>query len=253
MKPTQKLYYSNPNMLTAESAWVAGAQPNTIILMASPAYPEGGGQLGDSGVIEQGNVSISFHDTKKCGVGRPIVRHDFPTITVDHQVQLTLSGLVPEGFDPAKPVLVRVNEQRRHQLSRSHTAAHLVWLALTERFGNLYPVVRGCHIVETQGRFDLLIDRPSEQDLRDAEGLVYQWVYAQHEIEIVTMPGEPECRIWRSAGRDVPCGGTHLANTRGVGSVRLRVKSKGKSGFRVIYEITEAASYGESPHSACDL
>jgi len=238
MKPTVKLYYTNPDLMIAESVWTMGAQPDKIVLLTSPAYPEGGGQVGDSGILEQGSLSIPFKDTQKCGLGRSIIRQDFPTITVDHKVELTLVDRVPEGFDINKPILVRVDEMRRTQLSRSHTAAHLVWLALTERFGNLYPVVRGCHITESRGRFDLLIDRPSEQDLMDAEGFISRWVEADSEIEMVTIADEPECRIWQSNGEKIPCGGTHLKSSKGVGPVHLKVKSKGKSGFRVIYEIS---------------
>lgn len=235
MTTTRKLYYSAPYSLTTETGWLAGETADKIVLLDSPAYPEGGGQVGDSGTIAQGNIVIPFKDTQKIGVGRHIVRPDFPTITVEHQVALHLTEPVPAEFDLNKPIVVRVDSDRRRKLSRSHTAAHLLWLALGNRFGNLYPVVRGCYITENEGRFDLLIERPSEQDLRDAEGFIFEWVKAEHEIQISTLPDEPECRVWKSNGHSIPCGGTHLANTTEVGPVSLRVKSKGKSGFRVSY------------------
>lgn len=237
MKPTEKLYYSNPDLLIAQTQWLHGSQPDKVIILASPAFPEGGGQEGDHGVLRQGNLSIPFLETQKSGAGRKIIRQDFPTISVDHQVELTLASPLPEGLDLNLPVEVIVDANRRQALSRSHTAAHLLWMALTQRYGNLYPVVRGCHIAEQHGRFDLLIDKPTDKDLRDAEEKVLQLVNANHAIEMVALPDEPECRIWRSAGSDIPCGGTHLTSTNGVGPVVLRVKNKGKSGWRVSYEL----------------
>ena len=241
MDITEKLYYLNTDLLSADTSWRKDEDRTKIILDKSPAFPEGGGQIGDVGVIEQNGASISFVDTQKAGHGRMIIRQDFPTISVDHQVSLTLGENLPETFSITEPITVKVDPIRRAATTRSHTAAHLVWLALTERFGNLYPVVKGCHIVEAGGRFDLLIERPTDQDLRDAEAFIRDWVAKDYPIEMRVLPDEPECRIWVSNGKEIPCGGTHLSSCGGVGPLSLRVKSKGKSGFRVVYEYASTA------------
>jgi len=236
---TKKLYYTEPKKLIAKSNWQSDKEPKQIILETSPAYPEGGGQIGDSGTVEQNGKMIKFLDTKKIGTGRKISRDDFPAITVGQNVALILEQEVPSEWDPQEPVIVSVDANKRHSLSRSHTAAHLLWLALGDSYGDLYSKVRGCHIVETRGRFDLLIKKPTNDELREIEAIIQKWVLADHAIEVVTLPDEPECRIWRSAGEDIPCGGTHLESTKGVGSLHLKAKNKGKSGIRVIYELID--------------
>jgi hypothetical protein len=60
---------------------------------------------------------------------------------------------------------------------------------------NLHPVVRGCYIAETHGRFDLLIEKPTDDDLRSAEQCISAWVKGNYEIAMLSLHGEPECRI----------------------------------------------------------
>ena len=209
---------------------------DVIAIGRSVAFPEGGGQLGDRGTIRQGDRVVAFRDTQK-SYGRLIVRPDFPTISVDTEVQLILDAPMPDGWDDRRPVEITIDPERRAALTRSHTAAHLVYIGILEVEPGASGWVKGCFIEPAAGRFDLGIARMSPEQIEAIRRLAGEWQEADHRIDIEELPGEPECRIWVCNGRRIPCGGTHLESTGPVGALKVSRRSKGKNVERVYYSL----------------
>lgn len=93
---SKKLYYEFPFHYNAKSVFEKRAD-YYVALERAIAYPEGGGQLGDKGVIIFQEHSFPFLETKKvAGRGRTVIRSDFPVINVEGEVQIKLA---PEHYD----------------------------------------------------------------------------------------------------------------------------------------------------------
>lgn len=238
---TNKLYYNQPYATSCETGWVK-VSPGIIAVAQSVAYPEGGGQLSDVGVVSQKGIEIPFAGVHNSG-GRTHNLPDFPQIMVEQEVRLTLSAEVPAEWDPACPIVIKINAQRRYQMCRSHTAGHLVWLALGRLLGmNLTRQVRGANVDETGGRFDLLIERADPEFLRQVEAVVAKYVKEDRPVSIVRHQDEPDCMWWVCDGEMIACGGTHVQSCGEVGAVALKRRNKGRGLERISWVLLDAPS-----------
>lgn len=236
---TSKVYYNNPYATRCSTTWTRRSS-TTLALNESVAFPEGGGQLGDIGIVRQRETILQFVDTQKIG-GKPVVRTDFPSINVGGEVALTLSDPGLEAFDENETVEVVIDTQRRAELTRSHTAAHLIWVGMMQTIENLHGIVRGCYIEPSGGRFDLQIEELTDDQIMEIAAIAQEWQLANHEINMEALADEPECRFWICNNVRIPCGGTHLSCTGLVGSMGVQRRSKGKNLKRVYYTLSEPA------------
>ena len=115
VKPTKLAFYEDMEKRTFKSN-VIYSDNSSVSLESTLFYPEGGGQLGDTGLIEWGNNKSKVTDVQKVG---NVVIH-------------TIEGSIP-------PVGVEVtgiiDDDRRSSLSRHHTATHLIGAAAREILG----------------------------------------------------------------------------------------------------------------------
>jgi len=117
------LGYEDENC-TAEVLYVASTE-NTgnssdvaIILSQTTLYPEGGGQIGDSGTITNMNAEINVSDSQRFG-----------------DVIVHTGNQVSGSFETGDIVNVSIDKNRRLDISRNHTATHLLHSALREVLG----------------------------------------------------------------------------------------------------------------------
>ena len=211
-------------------ATVTATDENRVELDRTVFYALGGGQPGDTGVIEWNRNLIEVTDTRYG-----------PDGATQHYVAEG-SELPPVG---AK-VTARLDWERRYTHMRMHTAMHLLGSIL--KYG-----VTGGNISAVKSRLDF--DTP---DLIDKEAVTAQlnqlverdapvscrWITdeeleAQPEL-VRTMSVQPpkgagRVRLLEIEGIDLqPCGGTHLRRTGEVGKVRVsKVEKKGKHNRRV--------------------
>ena len=115
VKPTKLAFYEDMEKRIFKSN-VIYSDNSSVSLESTLFYPEGGGQLGDTGLIEWGNNKSKVIDVQKVG----------------HVVIHTIEGSIP-------PVGVEVtgiiDDDRRSSLSRHHTATHLIGAAAREILG----------------------------------------------------------------------------------------------------------------------
>nr|WP_245779243.1 alanyl-tRNA editing protein [Albimonas pacifica] len=213
---------------------VAVDEAGGVILDRSLFYPAGGGQPGDTGVLELDGRAIRVADARKAEGG----------------VRLVLA----EGETPPAPgaqVLQRLDEDRRRAHMRMHTALHLLSVVIP------LPVTGG-QIGADKGRLDFdMPEAPADKDALEAQlnALVAanhpvgdEWI-ADAELEanpglVKTMAVKPptgtgQVRLVRIGEAEAtidlqPCGGTHVRFTGEIGPLRIgKIEKKGKMNRRV--------------------
>ncbi|MBR5730416.1 MAG: alanine--tRNA ligase, partial [Firmicutes bacterium] len=209
-----------------------------IVLDSTPFYGEGGGQTGDTGVMESdGFTAVVTNTTKTNGV-------------YIHHVKIT-SG----EFSKGDTVTVCVDAQRRHAIARNHTATHLLQKALRMVLGD-HVEQAGSLVTEDGLRFDFThFEAISDEDLKAVEDIVNGEILRFTDVETKVLPIEEAKKLgammlfgekYGDSVRvvDVPdfslefCGGTHVTNIGQIGSVRIISESGVAAGVRRIEAIT---------------
>ena len=206
-----------------------------IILDATLFYPTSGGQPGDSGQLRWGQSEIEIATSVK-GEGDDIIL--IPAEPV---------GLPSVGQE----VTQLLNWDRRYRHMRVHTALHLLSVVIP------LPVSGGA-ITAEKGRLDFdMPEAPEDKAAIEADlnrliacnmTVVSEWI-TEAELDaqpalVKTMSVQPprgagQIRLIRiGVGEETadlqPCGGTHVANTSEIGSVRLgKIEKKGRQNRRV--------------------
>lgn len=236
---TEAIFYQDA-YLESTTATVQTVDGEWVKFDRTVFYPQGGGQPGDTGWILAANGDeMSIIDTRK-GDGGAIL-HRLASDAVSIQ--------------PGDTVELKLDWERRYRHMRMHTCLHLL--------GSLIPRgVTGGSVGAGKSRLDF---DAGEQSF-DKEALTEQLnalVEAEHPVQIewvdesvldaqpdlvrtmsVTPPrGVGVLRMIRIPDVDYqPCGGTHVANTREIGKVRVvKVESKGKRNRRVQIAFDEPA------------
>ena len=116
---------------------VEEGQSATLILNKTSFYGESGGQVGDTGVIVNGDNVFTVEDTKK-----------------DHEGHFMHIGTVTKGsFSTADTVTAQVDAQRRRRIMSNHSVCHLLQLALRQVLGT-HVHQAGSYYDEHRCRFD---------------------------------------------------------------------------------------------------
>jgi alanyl-tRNA synthetase len=219
-----------------------------IVLDTTPFYGEGGGQVGDRGVLSGGSATATGE-----GV---IVSID--GVSRNRSVFLH-NGRVERGvLRLGDVVTARVDRACRRRAQAHHTATHLLQAALKLVVD---PAIRqaGSLVDFDRLRFDFHCPRPVAADeLRRVEELINGWISDAHALEVremalerakaagaVAMFGEKYADVVRVV--DVPgvsmelCGGTHVANTAEIGLFKIVAESGVAAGIRRVEAVAGAA------------
>ena len=215
-----------------------------IVLDKTPFYAESGGQVGDTGILKNGNYEITVTDTYK--VGEVFVHKG--------TVPLTQSGAVSDG-----DIVSAIVSPRRRSIMRNHTATHLLQAALRQVLG---PQVRqfGSEVREDKFRFDFSFQRAlTAQEIEQVEALVNKKItegiaVKKEEKGIDEARCEGATALFGEKYGDVVrvvtidtfskelCGGTHVDNTKDIGLFTIVKESSISSGTRRIEGMTADAA-----------
>lgn len=231
MNFTEKLFYLYPNEHQC-TAKVIAVTENAIILDKTIAYPEGGGQEADHGVIRFNNdKELIFLDVQK-GAGRSIYIKDFPVIQVENKISHIISNDFIGELDQSlvgEQVTVEIDHTRREKLSISHSASHLLYVAVKRVRPDVINSIKGCHIKEGAARFDFRTsERFTEEQIAEISTLTQQLVEQNEKIKVFQHPDENEAWYWECFNEVIPCGGTHIQRTGEVGRTQIKRKRIGK-------------------------
>ena len=219
-------------------ASVTGVDERGIRLDRTVFYPRGGGQAGDAGWLVVGDGrTVAIADTVK-GEGTEIIHLPAPG-------QEALVAALAQG----DAVTARIDWERRHRHMRFHTATHLLCAIVP------HPT-NGCSITADYARLDF--DMVEPLDKAHLEGELARLVAGAHDVRTVwisdaeldakpdlvrTMSVKPprgvgRVRLLEIDGVDLQaCGGTHVANTREIGALRVaKIEKKSARSRRVVLE-----------------
>ncbi len=211
----------------------------TLVLDRTPFYGEGGGQVGDTGVIEGLGCRISVTDTKKTD---GIYLHE---CTLE-------SGRIAVGDE----VTASVDRARRDAIRRNHSSLHLLQAALRSVLGT-HVEQAGSYVDEHRGRFDFShFQAMTKEEIDKVESIINSHILAGETVSTVETDLESAKKLGammlfgEKYGKTVRvvtmgdrfsvefCGGTHVDNTAKIGLCRIIGESSVASGVRRIEVVT---------------
>ena len=217
-----------------------------LVLDSTPFYGEGGGQVGDRGVLagEGGGGEGVIVAIEGVGRNRSVFVH---------------SGRVERGsLAVGDLVMARVDRACRRRVQAHHSATHLLQAALKQVVD---PAIgqAGSLVDFERLRFDFHCPRAvTPAELERIEALINGWIADAHALEVqemaieqaraagaVAMFGEKYGDVVRVV--DVPgvsmelCGGTHVANTAEIGLFKIVAESGVAAGIRRIEAVAGPA------------
>lgn len=232
---TELLYQTDAYLREFEALVTAvDHEQNGVYLDRTAFYPGGGGQPHDLGLLRVGSAMLAV--TK-------VLRGNL------HVIEGPLPG-------PGKMVQGMLDWERRYRLMRTHTAMHILCGVVWRDYG---ASVTGGNMEPLQGRMDFEFERMQKELVTEIEERINAEVAAAREVRVRILPREEafaipdlirtkinllpegiqEVRTVELAGLDLQAdGGTHVANTREVGRLRITdYKSKGGINKRIYIEL----------------
>ena len=217
-----------------------------IVLVQTPFYAEGGGQIGDAGTLTGPDGSIEVHDTQ--AVMPDVIMH-FGKVS---EGTVRLGDTVEANVDPT----------RREDTARNHTATHMLHAALREVLG---PHVRqaGSLVAPDRLRFDFSHVQPvTDDELWQVQHLVNEKIRQNSGVHrdedtyssaiqrgALAFFGDrygERVRLIEIANGDTfsfeVCGGTHVHHTGEVGSVYILGESSIGAGMRRLEAVSGRAA-----------
>lgn len=205
---------------------------NLILLNRSPFYAEAGGQIADTGIIEQNGSIIKVLDVQK---------------TVDGHVHYV--DQIPDGLSGTWTA--KVDTDRRWEIEKHHTATHLMHAALREKLGK-HVVQKGSLVEPNRLRFDFShFEAVSKDELEQIEERINQKIQENIPLqEERSVPieeakkrgammlfgekyGERVRVITFDPNYSVElCGGTHVNATGKIGYFRFTHETSVAAGIR---------------------
>lgn len=245
---TRKLYYEDMFLKECEGT-VIDITDNGIVFDQTVAYPEGGGQIGDRGILVINNMEIPFTDTKK-GIGRIFYTDDFPTIQVDTPVIHIVSSNDLAHFQIGDKVKIKIDVQHRIKTTILHSGLHIALMAARERCPEITKTIKGCSITTESGRLDFFThDKFTNEDIVNIQEKAQSLIDENLEISTYPYPGQDEAWYWKCKDFICPCGGTHVKNTGDLGKITVKRKNIGKTTERLIVTLSDELLTSNNYHS----
>lgn len=203
-----------------------------ITLDKTPFYAESGGQVGDSGILTNGDVHIQITDVKK------VQGHFYH-----------LADKLPESIEGTWHAIV--DKERRSEIQKHHSATHIMHSALRRHLGT-HVAQKGSLVEPNRLRFDFShYEAISPQVLNTVEAEINAKIQENITGEILTDVAIDDARemgammlFGEKYGEKVRvvvfdksysvelCGGTHVKATGEIGYFRFLSESSAASGVR---------------------
>lgn len=212
-----------------------------IVTSSTPFYAESGGEVADTGTITAESGLIRVSDVQK--IAGWILHFG------------KLSGSIRQGDG----VHLQLDATRRMDISRNHTATHLLHRALRMTIGE-HAQQKGSLVEADRLRFDFShLSALSEDELVRIENIVNEAILAMHPVTTCTTSLDQAREMGATAlfgekyGDEVRivevndfsmelCGGAHVANTGQIGLFKIVSEGSVGSGLRRIEAMTGRAA-----------
>ena len=245
---TQRESEASIRAIVVDGARVASAQTGDeveVVLDRTPFYAEGGGQLADGGTLTLASGAVIEIDD---------VQTPVPGISI-HRGRV-LSG----GIEESASLLASIDIERRHAISRAHTATHMVHKAFREILGET-ATQAGSENSPGRFRFDFPATGAVPLSvLSDVESRVNSLLLDNMEIsaEVMSQAQAKELGAMALFGEKYGdrvrvvsvgewarelCGGTHVSRSGELGVVKLLSESSIGAGVRRVEALVGADAY----------
>ena len=233
-----ELLYLEDSYLQEFDATVIGhdAEQNGVLLDKTAFYPGGGGQPNDMGKLIASGTEYTVTKVKRGNVH--VIDGELPAI-----------GTQVRGI---------IEWDLRYKNMRTHTAMHILCGVIWRDY---QASVTGGNMEPLQGRMDFEFDKMAQELVDEIEIKINQEIAEERDVKMQVFPREEafqipdlirtkinllpegiqEVRTIERVGLDLQAdGGTHVANTREVGKIKItNFKSKGGINKRLYVEITD--------------
>jgi alanyl-tRNA synthetase len=207
-----------------------------LVFNITPFYPEGGGQVGDTGYIEFNGEKTPIFDTKK-----------------ENNLIVHLAEKLPTVLDGKFSAVV--NKQNRFLSASNHSATHLLHHALRSVLGT-HVEQKGSLVNAKNLRFDFShFSKVTDEELKKIETMVNDAIRANIDlnekrnvpIETATEMGAmalfgekygDTVRVIQFGDSVELCGGTHVPSTGTIGLFTITTETAVAAGIRRIEAIT---------------
>jgi alanyl-tRNA synthetase len=211
-----------------------------LVFNQTPFYPEGGGQVGDTGFLEHKGEKTFIFDTKK-----------------ENNLIIHLTEKLPEF--PGSEFDAHVNVSKRELTTANHSATHLLHHALRTVLGT-HVEQKGSLVNEKNLRFDFShFSKVTAEELKEIEDIVNREIKAgialqEHrnvpieaaeQMGAMALFGEKygdSVRVIQFGPSLELCGGTHVNNSSQIGLFKLTAESAVAAGIRRIEAITSSTA-----------
>lgn len=210
-----------------------------IVLNNTPFYPEGGGQVGDKGVLSSTNEEIEIIDTKK-----------------ENNLILHFTRSLPENINGT--FIAKVDDVLRLESSKNHSATHLMHLALRTILGK-HVEQKGSLVNPDYLRFDFShFAKMTATELKQVEDFVNDRI--QEHLPLIERRNIPfqqavdegamalfgekygdHVRAIKFGESIELCGGIHVKNTADIWHFKILSEGAVAAGIRRIEAITSDA------------
>ena len=218
---------------------LAEGMEGTIIVNKTPFYATMGGQQGDTGIITCNGSVFEVIDTIRLKGGR-----------VGHVGKVTAGS-----FNVGDKVTLTVDEKKRIDTAKNHSATHLLQEALRIVLGN-HVEQAGSLVTPDRLRFDFTHFQPmTEEEIEKVEAIVNEQIAKSIDVETKVLAIEDAKKTGAKAlfnekyGDTVRvvcmgdfskefCGGTHVSNTGLINSFKIVSEAGVAAGVRRIEALT---------------
>jgi len=230
----EKLYMDDCYLKEFEATVTSVTDDKYIVLDKTAFYPNSGGQPHDTGtfVKEDEEYKVVFTAKVKDGISHEVDR---------------------PGLKVGDKIVCKIDWDRRYLFMRYHTAAHIISNIINTETG---AEITGNQIGEERTRIDYNVEKFDKEKLKEYEAKANQIVNEGKDVHLKMLPREeamkipaifklakgfPDTikvlRIVEIDGIDhQACGGTHLKNTKEVGSIEFtKTENKGKNNRRLYF------------------
>ena len=212
-----------------------------VVLDKTPFYAEMGGEVGDTGYLQLGDLRFTIVDTKREN-GLPV------HIMTELPEELTANG---------QKLTAVVDAARRQAIMCNHSATHIVHYALREVLGK-HVEQKGSFVTADSLRFDFShFQKVTPEELRKVEQLANAFIRQDYHLEesrhtpiaeakamgAMALFGEKygdDVRVIKFGDSVELCGGCHVSSTGKIGSIRIVMETSVAAGVRRIEAVTAA-------------